>query len=347
LQTLFLVENGKYVNRVLRKAGFRWDKDPGAFMETFYGQGMRSFIPGTTKIGLNDKSFDPSDNLDPVSDGGKLSRTFYIPAQRVLVINDGWPRPFSDFDSTYPFVVRDFSDKILRILETGPGSKGGSVFPQEGRIKAEIRTALNDAIYHDSRIEIGKKDLRNRLVLMSGTNELPIMTWSAGQREFTPLLLGLYHLLPPTAATKKADIDTVIIEEPETGLHPRAIQSVMMSLLELATRGYRVIVSTHSPDVLHYAWALAFICRKAEGHAFKPVFADIISRMTGLRREAGDRMLEKSAKVFFAKPGPSGSRFKEISSLDAFDQDQDVADWGGITSVAAHVQDFVAEAANR
>jgi hypothetical protein len=308
---------------------------------------MTSYRPDRTRILFNGSDFDPQANLDPVSDGGKLAKTFYIPAQRTLVINDGWPRAFDSFDSTCPFVVKDFSDKILRILETGPGSKGGAVFPQEGRIKAEIRKALNEAIFHDSKIQVGKKDLRNRLVLSIGGNELPIMTWSAGQREFTPLLLGLYHLLPPTAVTKKADIETVIVEEPEAGLHPRAIESVMMSLLELVTRGYRVIVSTHSPDVLHFAWALAFICRTADQHMFKPEFAEMIARMSGLRREAGDIMLQKRTKVYFAKPDHDGSIFKDISALDAFDEDEDVAEWGGITSVASRVQAIVVEAANR
>ena len=35
-----------------------------------------------------------------------------------------------------------------------------------------------------------------RLNLIHGESRLPFMTWTAGQREFTPLLLGLYHLLP-------------------------------------------------------------------------------------------------------------------------------------------------------
>lgn len=65
------------------------------------------------------------------------------------------------------------------------------------------------------------------------------MTWTAGQREFTPLLLGLYHLLPPRNRIKQPDIEWVVIEEPEMGLHPQAITVVMLLVLDLLWRGYR------------------------------------------------------------------------------------------------------------
>ena len=87
------------------------------------------------------------------------------------------------------------------------------------------------------------------------------MTWSTGQREFTPLLLGLYWLMPSGKAQKKDNIDWVIIEEPEMGLHPQAISALLLIFLELLRRGYKVIVSTHSAQILELIWAIRFIAK--------------------------------------------------------------------------------------
>ena len=40
------------------------------------------------------------------------------------------------------------------------------------------------------------------------------------------------------------------------GLHPRAIDVVLLIVLELISRGYRVCLSTHSSQVLEALWAL-------------------------------------------------------------------------------------------
>jgi hypothetical protein len=49
------------------------------------------------------------------------------------------------------------------------------------------------------------------------------MASSAAQREFVPLLLGLYWLLPAAKIAKRDKIEWVLIEEVEMGLHPSAI----------------------------------------------------------------------------------------------------------------------------
>jgi predicted ATPase len=75
------------------------------------------------------------------------------------------------------------------------------------------------------------------------------MVWSAGQREFVPLLLGLYWLMPSTQSSRRGTIEWVVLEEVEMGLHPRAISVLLLMVLELVTRGYRVCLSTHSPQI--------------------------------------------------------------------------------------------------
>lgn len=67
------------------------------------------------------------------------------------------------------------------------------------------------------------------------------MAWSAGQKEFMPLLLGIYCLSgPPTQVVNREDYEWVIIEEPEMGLHPQAIQSVLLEIIELIKTDIRL-----------------------------------------------------------------------------------------------------------
>jgi len=74
-------------------------------------------------------------------------------------------------------------------------------------------------------------------VINAGGAALPYMAWSAGQREFMPLLFSLYWLMPSAGTPRRKGVDWVVIEEPEMGLHPQAIQSVLFICLELMHRG--------------------------------------------------------------------------------------------------------------
>ena len=70
-----------------------------------------------------------------------------------------------------------------------------------------------------------------------------------------PLLLGLYVLMP-LGKIKSEKYNWVVIEEPEVGLHPKAISGVLAVFLELMRRGYKVILSTHSSQVLEMVWGI-------------------------------------------------------------------------------------------
>lgn len=82
-----------------------------------------------------------------------------------------------------------------------------------------------------------------------------------------PLLLSIYHLLPRQSGVSTSDnLEWIVVEEPEMGLHPRAIQAVMVLLLELVHTGYKVVLSTHSPVLVELAWVMHFI-QQYEGQA--------------------------------------------------------------------------------
>jgi hypothetical protein len=183
-------------------------------------------------------------------------------------------------------------------------------------------------------------DSVKRLMLSKGNTNLPFMTWSAGQREFTPLLLGLYWLLPAGRISLREKLTSVVIEEPEMGLHPRAIHAFMAIVLELMRRGYRVFLTTHSSSVLDVVWGLQTLQR----HGGK---AQDVLDMLGLNpalKEMAEKSLHKRIKVSYFDPGKD---VIDISALDPGADDAAESGWGGLTSFTGQIGDVVARVVNR
>jgi hypothetical protein len=171
---------------------------------------------------------------------------------------------------------------------------------------------------------------------------LPYLVWSAGQREFVPLLLGFYWLMPPSATPTRNSLDWVVIEELEMGLHPHAISAVILMVLDLLSRGYRVCLSTHSPHVLDVVWALQFM--KAKKGTVKDVLNIFDIRSDAGTRHLADTGLKKDYKVYFF--GRNGE-VRDISTLDPGAENEAEAGWGGLTEFTGRVGDIVARVANR
>jgi hypothetical protein len=165
------------------------------------------------------------------------------------------------------------------------------------------------------------------------------MVWSAGQREIVPLLLGLYWLLPPTKTPRRGDIEWVVIEEIEMGLHPRAISTALLSIFDLLSRGYRVCLSTHSPHVLDVVWALNIFKKyKARPENLLELFDMEKPRQDVLSMASA--VLEKTARVYYFDPQ---GETHEISSLDPGSNDAAEGGWGGLTEFSGRVADVVAK----
>jgi len=270
-------------------------------------------------------------------------KLFYIPAQRVLTMPNGWPRSFREYASGDPYIVKAFSERIRVLLEQGfSSSRSDVLFPQTGRLKGILRNAVRDAIFHDFALVLDTSTPRLRLVLRHGDIKLPFMVWSAGQREFVPLLTGLYWLLPPTKTTRRGQVKWVVIEEPEAGLHPRAISTVMLLVLELMHRGYRVALSTHSPQVLDVVWAVQRISETTADHRLL---------LKAFSTPASPKMLEV-AKSAFGKQyrtyffGQDGI-VRDISGLDPGAESDVEAGWGGLSEFSGRMADAVSEAVVR
>lgn len=228
-------------------------------------------------------------------------------------------------------------------MQQGLGSKGSAIFPQKGRLKQELREALDDSIFHGAQVELNTTGMRKRIQINMKGNELPFMAWSAGQREFMPLLLGIYWLMPASKTSKKTDINWVVIEEPEMGLHPRAILSVILVCLELLHRGYRLIISTHSPVLLEAVWAIRNLQNNNSDVKYLYQLFDL--KPTPAINELFENILKnKKFSTYYFDQKEDGVEVRDISSLDAFDEDLSTADWGGLTSFSSKASEVVSQA---
>ena len=263
---------------------------------------------------------------------------FLVPAQRVLAMRDGWPRPFSDYSPGDPFSVRDFSEQLRGLVEREFGGVP-ELFPQERRLKSEFRDLLRRHVFGDFHLKVDKVR-QKRLVLGTDAAPLPYMVWSAGQREFVPLLLGLYWLMPPAKVARRGNIEWVVIEELEMGLHPRAISVVVLMVFELMKRGYRVCLSTHSPQVLEAVWVLKHL--KANGGSPADLLAAFDAPCTQAMQNVAKAVMEKAVKVIYFDRETGTTR--DISDLDPGEEEAGRAGWGGLTEFSGRVNAAVAHA---
>ncbi|MFH1532061.1 MAG: hypothetical protein ABIK09_15155 [Pseudomonadota bacterium] len=210
LQWLKVANDGKQVVKALQDVGHATEKSE-VLIDLIFGAGMgASWNSDETTVHFNRQKVVPG-NISRL--GGVEERVFYIPAHRSMLISDGWAAPFQKLTNETPVVARIFSQNLFdRFRKRGVGD----LFPLERTFKKAYRTLIDSAVFHGGRVELEEDQQHaKRLRLTHGDTQLPFMTWTAGQREFTPLLLGLYHLLPPRKILKQPHIDWVVIEEPE------------------------------------------------------------------------------------------------------------------------------------
>jgi len=342
LQFLKLLLDAGPIFRSLRRYGLDWDRKLPEFFDLFFGEGMKAVWNQGSRLDWRGKPVDVADFVRKLKKPAAGEKSFFIPAQRVLALSrDGWLRPFADYKPGDPYTVRDFSEKLRVLMESGLGGRDAiSIFPQERRLKSEIRRLLDEAIFSGFRLQVERHGPQKRLVLRGKGQEqaLPFMVWSAGQREFVPLLLGFYWLLPPTKTPRRGSIEWAIIEEPEMGLHPKAIVLVLVMVMELLARGYRVCLSTHSPHVLDLVWGLRIF---QEHHAEPRNILKLLEvRQSPQMLEVGAAVLKKTARVYYFDNETRTVR--DISPLDPGSSQVGEARWGGLIDFSGRVGDAVA-----
>ena len=340
LQLLKLVVDAGQVQAEMGRHGLDWAGSLPEFLDAYFGEGMHAIWDSKRSCIHWDNELVDLPQVARRKRKAKQEELFFIPAQRVLTLRDGWPRPFSDYSSGDPFAVREFSEKLRGLVETE--FSGESLFPQERRLKKEFRELLERDVFSKFSLKVDKVRSQKRLVLGTGKegDNLPYMVWSAGQREFVPLLLGLYWLMPPTKVSKRGAIDWVVLEELEMGLHPRAISVVLLLVFELLDRGYRVCLSTHSSQVLDALWAIKHLRENgASPDALLDVFAAPKSQSM---LKLAQNMMAKTQKVYYFDRATGIG--KDISALDPDAEGEGAAGWGGLSEFSGRANKAVARA---
>jgi hypothetical protein len=337
LQWIKLLEDLGPIQNDLDVYGIDYDRNLEKFLEVYFGEGMSALWRNDSAVADDRRGVDLK-QLVRRRRPAKRDKVFLIPAQRVMALSNGWPRPFTDFSPRDPYSVRFFSEELRRLLDR-EFNDAGALFPRERRLKSEYREQLSSSIFGDYELKIDQESLQKRLVLAKGRAALPYMVWSAGQRELVPLLLGMYWLMPPTRIPTRGDIEWAIIEELEMGLHPRAISAVLLMVLELMTRGYRVCLSTHSPQVLEMVWAMEAL-RKARAGADDLLDVFDAPKTHALRRTA-EAALKKRTVVYYFE---AKKAVQDITGLELDGRPSAESMWGGLLAFSGRASAAVAKA---
>ena len=348
LELLKLIIDKQHIISTLRNYNYILSKtDAKNILDCYFGEGLSGLFRKDTEISLTGVPFSPQDLLRTISKQKaseiRKESVFYVPAQRILSISDGRPKNFMEFDTSNPYVLRRFSETLRVFLQAGLGNPD-TIFPMRNRLKGAVRKSINNTIFHNGKVVIDKTGDQRKMKIDVGGMKIPFMSWSAGQKEFMPLLLAIYCLSgPPTQVVNKSDYKWIVIEEPEMGLHPRAIPSVLLEIIELMQSGYKVVISTHSTTFLEFVWAFNEL-RTLPDEKFKTSMCEMFEiDVNSTAASLFDNFREKAIKTYYSAKESSadGVTFADISSLDAFSNDVDESEWGGLSSFAGKTSEIV------
>lgn len=345
LELLKLIEDKNSVIETLRRYNYILPKtDANPILDNYFGEGLHSLFNDCTKIECQGKIFSPVDLLRNQKNRQNIKETvFYVPAQRILGISDGRPKNFMEFDGSAPFVLKNFSETLRIFIQGGLGNPN-VIFPMRARLKDAVKESIDQSVFHGAKVIIDQSSGQRKMKLNVGDTNLPFMTWSAGQKEFMPLLLAMYCLSgPPTSVINKDDYKLVIIEEPEMGLHPRAIESVILELIELLQSGYKVVVSTHSPTLLEFVWVFESL-KELSNSNLKKALCELFGVDNNSRTGSVFNSLKsKNMRTYFFYTNEGGVVSKDISSLDVGSDDFLISEWGGLSAFSGRAADVVSK----
>jgi len=378
LQLIKLLLDRKTILMTILGNGFDWE-DNNNFKQIYFGEGIINIWNNKTEISVDESKIDLEELINQKKIMDELvnelvidENLFFIPAQRVITLADGWPRSFSSFEDG-TFVVRDFSEKLRIMMRRDEFFRlrlDNNIFPNSDHLAKELYEEINKTIFHGASISLKVTGMRKKIHLDIEGNSLPFMAFSAGQREFIPLLLSFYWLthikseiakmektIPiafnreteiigqifNTIQTKYNSLKWVVIEEPEMGLHPQAILSVILMCLELINQGYKLIISTHSPVLLEAVWVIRFL--QTENPDIKYLYQLFNLESSQSMTELFENILKnKTFSTYYFDQQKDGVYVKDISSLDPGDLDSAIADWGGLTSFSSRASEVVSQA---
>ena len=200
------------------------------------------------------RSYTPSFRLGP----GKLALA-NIPADETNFPVSSWFRDMLEFGvqsvTLNSQIIRQPSPPGLGLRFQTDGSNLPWVVAElrkdQKRFNAwlcHIRTALTDVIDIDT---IEREEDRHRYLVVRYANDALVPSWLVSD--------GTLRLLALTIPAYLKDLAGVfLIEEPENGIHPRAIETVIQSLSSIYEG--QVLIATHSPVALNLMAPKQVLC---------------------------------------------------------------------------------------
>lgn len=135
----------------------------------------------------------------------------------------GSPRQFQPDGSNLPLVVNDLEERAPEKLQDWI---------------AHLRTALPDL---DGIHTVERPEDRHRYLVLDYSTGLHAPSWLVSDGTLRMLALTVLAYIPRLEGI-------YLIEEPENGIHPRAVETVLQSLSSVY--GAQVLLATHSPVIL-------------------------------------------------------------------------------------------------
>ena len=266
-------------------------RDPGALTAYMH---MEHLALGFLSAVVNKEFISP---LDHAVYYLPANRTGIIHAQRVIVSSlvSRASRSAQIRDVPLPAlsgVIADFLESLIRLGELGRSPQTDS-----NHLKAADRIEKNilAGAVQIADSPTGYPEIHYR---PGGWKDaMPLISASSMVSELAPVVLYLRRLVRPG--------DTLIIEEPESHLHPAMQVEFMRQLAAVTLAGVRVILTTHSEWVLDELSNLTLLSQLPE------------SRRDGI--PGADFALDpKSVGVWLFRPGAEGSTVEEIPFGDEY-----------------------------
>ncbi len=208
--------------------------------DNYYTEGRKSYMP-SFKLGRGKSALAniPADSESfPVSTWFRSQlekgvQTFVLNSQIIRQPSPpGLGRRFLADGSNLPWIIADLRKDARRFHDW----------------LAHVRTALEDIQNIDV---IDRPEDRHCYIMIKYSSGAEVPSWLVSD--------GTLRLLALTIPAYLADLDGVfLIEEPENGIHPRAIETVMQSLCSMYNS--QVLVATHSPVALNLLEAKDVLC---------------------------------------------------------------------------------------
>ena len=176
LQLLKLVLDADAIIRCLKDRGLDWEKKREDFLQLYFGERLQQIWDSkATKVTFNSRVGEQQFCLDTVINKypkAKEESLFLIPAQRATTLKNGWPPGFMDYDVADPYVVKQFSEQLRRLMRSKLGSGKKPIFPRSGRMDKALESAIGKSIFAAAEVK-RRSGLQRRIILDLEGNELP------------------------------------------------------------------------------------------------------------------------------------------------------------------------------